>query len=377
MRVDFLLNQTYTGVSGLTRYDRGLLQAMAKFPDVQVTTVTPGIRPFPQWLVDLGARAGLGLGQFIQNYPLVWPESAGELVHLPQRGQSSLLWNKGKHRVIVTVHDIIHYLHRSQPEMHIYRHGIQRWFDIFSVRMLKRADMVLASSEFTRQTLIDHAAVLPQRVQVIYLGVETNRFRPLEIPKTFYQKYGLDSSYHYILHISTEEARKNVGALIRAFAKVHAQYQDARLLKIGRPLYPQQRQANLRLIGELGLENAVIFIDHVPDDDLPLFYNAARVMVLPSLMEGFGFPVLESMACGTPVVCSNAASLPELAGEAALLVHPRDVDGLAQAILSVFVDTSCARQMKERGLQWVRNFTWEATARQTIDIYQSVSNGTS
>ncbi len=370
--VSFFVNQTYSGVSGLTRYDRGLLKALAAYPDVQVKAIPLDTDPLPKWTVDLAARAGLGLGQFVQNYPIAWPKGAGNLVHLPQRGQASLLWNKGSRKVVVTVHDIIHYLHRSQPDMHVYRHAIQKWFDLFSVRMLKHADLVLASSEFTRQTLIEHAGLTPEQVQVIYLGVEQERFQPREIPPAFYQKYKLEPDKQYVLHISTEEARKNVPALIRAFALVHAEQRDVRLLKIGRPLYPQQRLANLRLTGELGLENEVIFIDNVPDDDLPMFYSAASVTALPSLMEGFGFPVLESMACGTPVVCSNTASLPELAGEAAWLVSPQDVSGIAQAILCLLGDPIAVSRLRNDGLAWVSKFTWENTAAKTIQAYKQV-----
>ena len=204
------------------------------------------------------------------------------------------------------------------------------------------------------------------------MGVEQEHFRPLEIPPEFYQKYNLNRGGRYILHISTEEARKNVGTLIRAFARVHAKCHDVTLLKIGRPLYPFQRQTNLRLISELGLEQAVTFIDLVPDEDLPLFYNAAGVTLLPSIAEGFGFPVIESMACGTPVVCSNTSSLPELAGVAAMLVDPRNVEDIASAILRLLEDSSLTQQLRERSLQWVRKFTWEATAKGTVGAYRKV-----
>jgi len=368
----FLVNRSYTGISGLTRYDRGLLQAVGSFSDLNVKLFELGIDPLPHWAVNIASRAGLGLGQFIRYYPIVWPIDCQGLVHLPQRGQASLLWNKGQRKVIVTVHDIIHYLHHDQMEMHIYRHVIQKWFDLFSVRMLKHADRILASSEYTRHMLIEHAGLSPEKVQVIYLGVEQEHFRPLEIPPEFYQRYNLKKGGRYILHISSEEARKDVGTLIRAFAQVYAQCHDVILLKIGRPLYPFQRLANLRLISELGLEQAVTFIDYVPDEDLPLFYNAAKVTLLPSIAEGFGFPVIESMSCGTPVVCSNTSSLPEIAGDAALLVAPRDVEGIACAILRILEDSSLTQQLQARSLQWVRKFTWEATAKSTLEAYRQV-----
>ena len=125
-------------------------------------------------------------------------------------------------------------------------------------------------------------------------------------------------------------------------------------------------------VSALELERDVLFVNHVSDDDLALFYNAADLFVFPSLMEGFGLPPLEAMACGTPVVCANTASLPEVVGEAAVTVDPRDRYAMAEAIGTVLDDVVLAGQLRARGLERARSFTWERTARETIKVYEKV-----
>jgi glycosyltransferase involved in cell wall biosynthesis len=125
-------------------------------------------------------------------------------------------------------------------------------------------------------------------------------------------------------------------------------------------------------VTELGLQDVVRFTGFVSDDELPALYNAATLLALPSRYEGFGLPVLEAMACGTPVVCSNTSSLPEVAGQAALLVSPEDVQGWAEAITRLWNDDALLAQMRERGFAQAARFTWEHAARKTIEVYQVV-----
>ena len=129
-----------------------------------------------------------------------------------------------------------------------------------------------------------------------------------------------------------------------------------------------------RRVTELGLQNLVHFTGFFPDDDLPALCSAATLLAMPSRYEGFGLPVLEAMACGTPVVCSNTSSLPEVAGDAALLVPPDDVRGWSEAIARVSTDDALCAQMRERGLAHAARFSWEQAARQTADLYRRVAN---
>jgi glycosyltransferase involved in cell wall biosynthesis len=147
---------------------------------------------------------------------------------------------------------------------------------------------------------------------------------------------------------------------------------NVKLIKVGSPEYLGHLEQLKQLTYELSLEGSVLFLDHPPEEDLVALYNLAALFVFPSLYEGFGLPPLEAMACGTPVVCSHAASLPEVVGDAALMVDPYDVDGLAAAMERVLRDADLRQDLRERGLARASQFTWERTARQTVAVYREV-----
>jgi glycosyltransferase involved in cell wall biosynthesis len=370
LTIDYII-QHYNEVNSLGRY-AGALRHELERSGVQVRPVTADHMPLPSSIVHLLKRAGLDVAAFLRTYPLIMPKLQGDLVHLTQRTHATLLVHKPSIPVVVTVHDIIHYQYRHEPQMHIYRHGIQSMFDAFAVKSLRRADAVIASSEYTRQALIDEVGLEAGRVHRIYLGVDHSRFRPVTVPDSFYEARGLERAQRYIIHVSTEEMRKDFALLLRAFARISADHPDVRLLKIGRPLYPHMRAHHLELVRELGIADKVRFVDEVSDDDLVLYYNLGAALVLPSLAEGFGFPVLEAMACGTPVICSTGGSLPEVAGDAALLFPPRDLDALTAALRRLLSDAGLPEQMRQRGLKNAASFTWARTAEQTLRLYQQI-----
>ena len=144
------------------------------------------------------------------------------------------------------------------------------------------------------------------------------------------------------------------------------------ILKIGTPEYIPQYQKLKALIQDLSLEDNVTFINHPTEEDLVAFYNVADLFVFPSIYEGFGLPPLEAMACGTPVVCSNAASLPEVVGDAAITFDPYDTAAIAGAMQRVLEDPELAAELRQKGLARASQFTWERTARETIAVYQKV-----
>ena len=372
MQVSFLNNATYSGISGLSRYEQNLFQALSAYSSLSVNKAKIPPPALPPELLRLIRRAGFDLITFHENYPLRWPEGLTGLVHLTRLGQATLLTRKRKYPIVVTVHDIIHYKYRDDPSMHIYRNPVQAWFDAMAVRQLKKADAILADSEYTRQCLIDIAGVPSENIHVIYLGISPKQFYPLEVPRAFYQHYGLNQQTPYILHISTEEPRKNFPRVIEAFAEIKRMRPEVRLMKIGRPLYPDQRARHRKLIETLGIQDSIIFIDDVSDEDLPYFYNVGRLLLFPSLEEGFGFPVLEAMACGMPVICSGLASLPEIAGEAALFVNPYKTEEIVESVLRLLSDKRLSTELSIAGITQAKQFSWKKTASQTVGIYQKV-----
>lgn len=371
LSIDYII-QHYNEINSLGRYSGALLHELERM-NLAVRPVPVDDAPLPPVLTKLMKKRGIDIAAFLRTYPFTTPALRGDLVHLTQRTHATLLLRKPARPVVITVHDIIHYQHRHDPQMHIYRHAVQRWVDGISVRALRRADGILASSEYTRQALITELKLDPDRVHHVPLGVDQTRFRRIQVPDAFYQRYGLARDLRYILHVSTEEARKDFASLLHAFARIAPDYPDLRLLKIGRPLYPEVRARHIALTKDLKIDRRVQFIDDVSDDDLVAFYNIGAAMSLPSLSEGFGFPVLEAMACGCPVICSTGGSLPEVAGDAALFFQPRDIDALVNNFHRLLRDPALSGTLIERGLRHAATFTWACTAQKTVEVYRKAA----
>jgi glycosyltransferase involved in cell wall biosynthesis len=265
--------------------------------------------------------------------------------------------------VVVTVHDLTLLRH---PEL-----GTRRLRRLVS-RVgpeVRAAHHVIADSAATRHDLIELLAVPPERIHVVHLGCHA-RFRPVPADAAraaVGERYGLRDPY--ILHVGTLEPRKNLATLIRAYARLRRE----RPIPQGLVLAGDRGwkyEPILRLVEDLGLHAAVQFTGPVPAEDLPALYNAADLFVYPSLYEGFGLPPLEAMACGTPVVTSNVSSLPEVVGDAALLVDPHDECALTEAMARALSDTELRQDMRARGLERARHFSWERSARETLAVYE-------
>jgi glycosyltransferase involved in cell wall biosynthesis len=235
-------------------------------------------------------------------------------------------------------------------------------------RFLRAADAVIAVSECTKRDAIRFYRIPEEKITVIYEGVNP-RFRPAspEAIAAVRARYGLPE--RFILYVGTIEPRKNLTTLLEAFHHLLATY-DLRLVIVGKKGWLYERF--FRRLRELGLENRVLFTGYVPDEDLPAIYSAADLFVFPSLYEGFGLPVLEAMACGTPVICSNTSSLPEVAGDAALLVDPTDARALTGAMEQVLTNERLWATLRAKGMERARGFTWEKAAYRTWEVYQQV-----
>jgi glycosyltransferase involved in cell wall biosynthesis len=170
----------------------------------------------------------------------------------------------------------------------------------------------------------------------------------------------------YILHVGSIQPRKNLTRLVEAFAEVMDDVEGLQLVLAGRRAWGDQTL--LDTIDSLALEGRVVLPGYVPDSDLAALYSGACVYAFPSLYEGFGFPALEAMACGTPVISANTSSLPEIVGDAALTFAPTDVEGQAEALRRVLTDPALRDHLVERGFARVQQFTWETAARETLAV---------
>jgi glycosyltransferase involved in cell wall biosynthesis len=210
------------------------------------------------------------------------------------------------------------------------------------------------------------------RIRVIHRAVDSAFFRPQSVPAAFRQRYGLSDAECYVLYVGSEDPRKNLATLLHAFARVAQQVPLAHLIKVGAAHFCSQRQGLLALVDELDLQGRVRFVDHVPDEELPWWYNAAQVFVLPSLYEGFGLPALEAMSCGTPVIAADRASLPEVVGPGGALVDPRDEATLADNIMALLTEPERHATASQAALSQAARFSLKRQAAETMAIYEAL-----
>ncbi len=268
----------------------------------------------------------------------------------------------GFRRSVITVHDLTFLLYPQflTPESRRYYNGQIRW-------AVRRADLIAADSHATKADLVDLLNVPPDKVTVIHLGVDAS-FGP-EGAGDAETLAGLGLAPGYLLFVGTFEPRKNVAGLLAAYASLRQALPSAPPLVLAgrRGWLFAETAARVR---ELRLQAQVRFLEEAPAEVLPVLYRGAAALVLPSHYEGFGFPVLEAMASGTPVVIADRASLPEIAGPAALKIDPDSPEELAAALQRVLEDTPLRAELRQRGFEQVRGFSWEETARQTAALYQ-------
>lgn len=235
-----------------------------------------------------------------------------------------------------------------------------------ALQSLRRADAVITISEYSKKELINKLNMPEEKIKVVHLGVDTNMFKPMDKAKAR-KKLGLPQDKKIILHVSSEEPRKNVSGLIKAFYKFTKKNPNAFLIRVG-----EKRASTERLIRELGLEKKVLYYEHVSKEELALLYNSSDVFALPSFYEGFGLPVLEAMACGVPVIASSSTSLSEVLGNGGIMIDPFDVNTLTKGISEVLADRNTRRSLTEKGLKRAKLFSWKKTAKETLDTYEKI-----
>lgn len=268
---------------------------------------------------------------------------------------------------IFTTHDIAYEMFPQAftPFMRNYL----RWSTRFAV---KHARKILAVSEATKSDLIRIYKAIPNKIAVTYLGFNAEEFRPRRYDEVqpILDKYGLVYQ-KYILFVGTIQPRKNLERLTEAFHKLRKQHHIEEKLAIvgGRGWLWEPIVKKIKIAG---LDGSAKYYDYVAKEDLTYIYAGARLLILPALYEGFGLPPLEAMACGVPVVVSNISSLPEVVGEAGVLVDPNSVDSIAEGLLKVLTDQNLRNQMIARGLEQAKKFTWEKTARKTLEVIESL-----
>jgi glycosyltransferase involved in cell wall biosynthesis len=359
--------------TGIGRYvemlDAGLQQA-----GVQTTRVAPTLPLLPDFTYRFLQWFGRDLRAFFTNYPLwsTYPEA--DIYHVTQQTLASLLiFSRPSGKVVVTVHDIFPYMVRNDPQLGSPYGGSENVYYRLPVAGLKRANHLIAVSEYTKRCVVKHLGISPEKISVVYNGIDHERFRPLTVPAAIREKYRLPPERRYLIYVGSEDPRKNLVALIGALAKVRKKLPNVELIKVGRAHFYRERRRLIDLANRLGVRTEIHFLEDVPEDHLSLLYNLAEVCVIPSLYEGFGFPVLEAMACGTPVVYADAGSLPEIAGNAGVPVSPCDVDTLTHTLLALLTRKQNQLLLRSAGQNQAARFTWAATTQSTVAVYRQLA----
>jgi glycosyltransferase involved in cell wall biosynthesis len=262
---------------------------------------------------------------------------------------------------VVTIHDAIPYVF-PQTSTRFDQLVYHRWLPT----AVRAAGAVITDSQSAREDIVTYLSVSPERVTATPLAAD-RRFRLPDAAGVapVLSRYGI--ARPYILYVGALESRKNLPRLLEAYSRLRRWSSQWRLVIVGARKW--KTSPIFDTVQALGLEPHVTFTGFVEDEHLPALYAAADLFAFPSLYEGFGLPVLEAMACGAPVVTSNTSSLPEVAGDAAILVDPTNVEQIAEAMWLVLSQPALAAALREKGLARAAQFTWERTARETAAVY--------
>ncbi len=341
---------------GIARYVRELLLAMARLDHESRFTVAYRLSrlmerrhflapPGPNWRTRLFQE------------PLLYTLGRADVFH----GPDARVPRAKRSRLVATIHDLFSVVSGDFARDDFREKKIRRYEDL-----VKRCVLLLAVSEHTRRLSIERLGAEPDRVLVTPEGV-SERFKPPEPHEVARVRHRYGIAGDYLLFVGELSRRKNLARAVEAFAGLE-RADSLSLVLAGRPSFGYEEIE--REISRHRIEAQVLRPGFVTTEDLPALYGGAVAFVLPSLDEGFGLPMLEAMACCTPVIASNRGALPEVAGDAALLVEPESVDDLRNSLAALLEDATLRRDLVARGTARARAFTWERTARLTLDAYR-------
>jgi glycosyltransferase involved in cell wall biosynthesis len=370
MRVGINASKYFDINTGVGRYTHNLCNFISKGKDGNdYYFYLPG-RNSTCWKNMNGTQSG-EQGPFMQSNALriLWEQillpfkvrnDMLDLFHYTDHAMSLV---QRRYPVVITVHDIAYI--RFPDLLNKTRQVYKKYILSLSI---KKADVIITDSHSTKRDIIEFFKVDEKKVKVIHLGVES-RFHPISNVEGYRTRNNLPTKM--ILNIGTLEPRKNVVTLIKAFKKLQERGQKDYVLVIA----GEKGWLYKRIFEEIrssGMEQSIRLLGVVRDEELPLLYNCADLFVYPSLYEGFGLPPLEAMACGVPIITSNTSSLPEVVGNAGIMVDPNDIESLSDGMYRVLGDKELKHRMSRDGLKRSKMFTWEKTVNDVIEIYKNV-----
>ncbi|MFZ0313222.1 MAG: glycosyltransferase family 1 protein [Candidatus Korobacteraceae bacterium] len=348
--------------TGLGTYTLNLIRGLRHYGDFDVRLLT-----LPRYQESLRKYnyevtiTDVPIYSIREQFRVAWAAHGADLLHVPH--YNAPIMRRGE--LVVTIHDLTHILDATQ------RKSLKSW--VYAQPMLRlaalRADHIFTVSEYSKRQITEHLGVDDGKVSVVYNAIGPHIFPEPRDEARLKTQRDFSCDGPYILFVGNLKPSKNVAALLKAFSIVKARGAIAhRLLVIGDDA--AGRPAAMSLAHQLGLESDVTFVPQVSDDQLRFAYSGADLTVLPSFEEGFGLPIIESMACGTPVACSDSASLPEVGESAAEYFDPHNAEFMASAIEQVLLSSDRWRELQQLGLQRASCFTCEEFARRHFVVYR-------
>ncbi len=319
-----------------------------------------------------GATPGGSLGQVGQRFPnrsawmqLLLPRDLAALRPDVCHFTNSIAPLHAPCPIVVTLHDMSLFVHAQL-------HPVKSRLVVRSIipAVARRAAAIITVSHHAKREIVAGLNIPPEKVHVVYEAAAPQYHAIADAAELdrVRRRYGLHKPF--VLYVGTIEPRKNLTRLVTAFAQVQRQYPDLELILVGQLGW--QYRSLLKAIEDLQLGSAVRRVGYVPDADLPALYNLARVLAFPSLYEGFGLPVIEAMACGTPVLTSNGSSLAEIAAGASCLIDPLNVNAIASGLLRLGTDDDLHARLRVAGLARAAQFSWQRAAAETVRVYDAV-----
>jgi len=327
--------------AGLGTYEHQLAEALKKHPDIEIfKTTTKNISGFPIFLTKT---------------------VSADLTHFTNQELLSPLVCRNK-RFIATVHDLtvikMNLFSKSPSKLRYFADKLYK----LKIASLKKAKGIMAVSENTKKDLLEYLSFPEDKIKVTHEAANPS----------FRQMPNIKKQKHTILFVGNELPHKNMPTLLRAIALVKKNIPDIKLIKIGSDGWRGTREKLMTLIKTLDIKDAVLFKQNVPN--IAEYYNSAEALILPSLYEGFGLPLLEAMACGCPVICSETTALPEIAGDAALYIDPTQSYDIAEKITALLTNEQLKQKLIRKGLERNKKFTWEKCAVQTAAAYKQFTH---
>lgn len=303
------------------------------------------------------------------NFPRIIKQQKADIFHIIDPSEAHIIyWLKKESQSVVTCHDLINFYYNNNLQGSVQLPFVSKAAWLHAVKGMRYAKHVISVSSVTAKDTTKILDIPPEKISVIPNAVDS-RFQPLAKAEitALRQKYGIAPETICLLNVGSNHPRKNLSTILEAIYRLTKSDLDFQFLKIGADFTTEQK----RYIQEHELSSYIKYIGKPEKQSLVEIYNVADMLIAPSLHEGFGMTILEAMACGTPVITSNTSALPEVAGDAGVLVNPEDSQAISDAVLKLHADPNYYQELIQKGLERAKLFTWEKSAEQIAQVYET------